>query len=134
MQGYEFDVCYKPGKHNIVADALSRQLDDEDALQGDGVDSAILTISSPVPLLISELQTFFKSDPTGREFIEGFSKDEKLTDEVLVRNNLLFFCDRLVIPTVIMLHNNHFYFLVQLNQMLDMVKIQVRRILTVTIF
>jgi hypothetical protein len=41
LQGFNFEIFYKPGKHNQVADALSRKLDDNITL--------LLSLSSPVP-------------------------------------------------------------------------------------
>ena len=40
MLGYAYEIIYKKGHENIVADALSRQFEDE---------STLLTISLPIP-------------------------------------------------------------------------------------
>ena len=43
LQGYEFKVIYKPGRMNKVADALSRQYDEDKSI--------LLAISSPIPAI-----------------------------------------------------------------------------------
>lgn len=51
--GYDFDITYKQGKNNVVADALSRLPTAE---------LAVLTISTPVQILIPKLEASWLGD------------------------------------------------------------------------
>jgi hypothetical protein len=52
LVGYNYEIHYKPGKENVVADALSRV--QEPPIEGE---CALLTF--PISPLISQLQLFF---------------------------------------------------------------------------
>jgi len=51
LQGYDFQIIYKPGKNSVVADALSRQ--EPPTLL------VLLVVSSPIRTIFKELQQFF---------------------------------------------------------------------------
>jgi len=69
LQGYDFEILYKPGKQNIVADALSHQETPNLSL--------LLAMSSPVPNLLQELQHFY-STSEGKALIQSCTKDHQL--------------------------------------------------------
>lgn len=70
LLGYDFEVHYKPGKENRVADALSR-IDD----------SQLLSISVPTFPWLHELRAFYTSTPEGQQLLENVSKKvESFTD------------------------------------------------------
>jgi len=48
LQGYDFQILYRPEKQNVVVDALSRQ--------GTPTPSLLLTLSLLIPLFFQELQ------------------------------------------------------------------------------
>jgi len=50
LQRYDFQIVYRPGKDNTVADTISR-MDQETT-------HILLAVSSPIPQLIQELQFF----------------------------------------------------------------------------
>lgn len=99
LQGYEFDVIYKPGRSNVVADALSRQFTNEETDSTPDSGSLLFAITSPVPRLISQLKDYFRSEPLGQEFINQFISNDKFQSQAHVKSHLLFYRDRLVIPT-----------------------------------
>lgn len=59
LQGFSFDIHYKPGKTNLVADALSRQFIDDSS-------SVLMAVSSTVPTLLQELRTFYLNNQEGK--------------------------------------------------------------------
>jgi hypothetical protein len=63
LQGFSFDIFYKPGKTNLVADALSRKHTDVET------EGLLLSISSTVPALISTLQQHFQKDKNGQDLV-----------------------------------------------------------------
>jgi len=52
LQGFSFDIHYKPGNPNLVADALSRQFSDTS-------DSPLMAITSAVPTVLQDLRNFY---------------------------------------------------------------------------
>ena len=54
MLGYDYEITYKKGRENIVADALSHQFEEE---------STMLVISLPIPEWIQEARKEWFSHP-----------------------------------------------------------------------
>lgn len=65
----ELFAITKAGKSNIVADALSSQFQPEEPASNT-TNSIMLTISSPVLVVLSQIQEYFKNNQEGAEFIK----------------------------------------------------------------
>ncbi|PNY00428.1 hypothetical protein L195_g023708, partial [Trifolium pratense] len=91
LLGYTYEIHYKPGKENVVADALSRV--QESPMEGE---CALLTF--PISTLISQLQSFFSSNPAGTKLMNKAVTDPKMQQQFQVKAGLLHFQNRLFIP------------------------------------
>ena len=58
--GYDYEITYKKGKENIVADALSRTFDDQASLSA---------ISMPIPNWLASVQQGYDSDSSLSQII-----------------------------------------------------------------
>nr|KYP46452.1 Retrotransposable element Tf2 [Cajanus cajan] len=85
--GYHFDILYRPGSQNLVADTLSRP---------EPQPSILLHISSPVPLFLQPWQQYFKT--TGQELVHKLLQKDNGQDLFTFRNGLLYFKERLFVP------------------------------------
>ena len=76
LLGYDFVIEYKKRKENVVADALSRQFENE---------VEIKAISGPCPQWLSQLQEEWSSDPETSQIIQelkqGSAKHPQFTYE-----------------------------------------------------
>ena len=72
MLGYNFEIIYKKGKQNVVADALSRK--DED------VEAFLCTISIIQPNWINEAMDEWKNDEEVWAFIQKIQQDSNTSD------------------------------------------------------
>lgn len=92
LVGYNYEIHYKPGKLNVVADALSRIDESPDV-------GLCYSISSPISPLISELQVFYSTNPAGQQLVSKLEKDTQMQQSFAFRSGLLYFKDRIFIPT-----------------------------------
>jgi hypothetical protein len=92
LQGFSFDIFYKPGKSNLVADALSRK----DASS----EPALLSLSSAVPSLIARLQHYYTTNPEGQQLIHKISTEENTSPHYNIKDQLLYFKNRLFVPDI----------------------------------
>lgn len=89
--GYNYEIHYKPGKQNVVADALSR-------ITESPIEGLCATISSPTFPLLTRLQSFYSSEPAGTKLISKLQEDTQMQRYFTTKNGLLFFKNRLFIP------------------------------------
>jgi len=68
LVGYNYEIHYKPGKENVVADALSR-IDEQP-------NEEICAVTSfPTSPLILKLQQFYTTNPAGQKLIRKAKED-----------------------------------------------------------
>jgi hypothetical protein len=85
--GYDFEIIYKKGKQNVVADALSRK--DED------VEAFLCAISIIQPDWIIEARDEWKNDEKVWTLIERLQQDSGASDTFTWKNDSLWYKDRL---------------------------------------
>jgi hypothetical protein len=85
--GYDFEIIYKKGKQNVVADALSRK--DED------VEAFLCDISIIQPDWIVEARDEWKNDEKVWSLIQRLQQDSSASDTSTWKNDSLWYKDRL---------------------------------------
>eukprot|EP00253_Pinus_taeda_P032365 PITA_32365 len=87
MLGYDFEIIYKKGKQNVVADALSRK--DED------VEAFLCAISIIQPDWINEASDEWKNDEEVWTLIQKIQQDPSTSDTFSWKNYSLWYKDQL---------------------------------------
>ncbi|XP_058757922.1 uncharacterized protein LOC131631166 [Vicia villosa] len=87
LQGFDFEIFYKPGESNVVADALSRKFE-KDA-------PVLLAFSSPMPDLFKTLKKFYQTDAVGQNLLQ---RANQTTTDYSVSQGLLYYKNRIYIP------------------------------------
>ena len=90
MLGYDYEIIYKKGHDNVVADALSRQFEDE---------SALLSISLPIPDWIEEAHKEWFSHPSLSQHINNLRADPNSSVGYSWKDEILRYKDRVVISS-----------------------------------
>ena len=91
MLGYDYEIIYKKGRKNIVADALSCQIEEE---------STLLAISLPIPEWIEEARKEWFSHPLLSQLINKLQVDPNSTAGYSWQDEILRYKDKVVIsPT-----------------------------------
>jgi hypothetical protein len=85
--GYDFEILYKKGKQNVVADALSRK--DED------VEAFLCAISIIQPDWIIEARDEWKNDEKVWSLIQRLQQDSSASDTFTGKNDSLWYKDHL---------------------------------------
>lgn len=89
LLGYNFDICYKPGRENRAADALSRRAEDGEFTTA---------ISEPIWLQGAQLVEEIHSDAEIQKLTKECLDNQALHPGYVVRHDVLYYKDRLVIP------------------------------------
>ncbi|XP_058733853.1 uncharacterized protein LOC131605523 [Vicia villosa] len=89
MQGFSFEIFYKPGKTNSVADALSRKPEET---------SLMFAISSTIPTFLSHLQQYYTENKTGQDFVTKCLNNQKMQTHFEFKQGLLYFKNRIFLP------------------------------------
>ncbi|KAJ0810360.1 putative nucleotidyltransferase, Ribonuclease H [Helianthus annuus] len=88
LLGFDFDIIYRPGKHNEAADALSRL-----------THSSFLALSTQHPSLLDSVRRALIIDPSLRTLQNNFLKDPNMFPGYCIKDDLLLYHNRLVIPS-----------------------------------
>ncbi|GKC42238.1 ty3-gypsy retrotransposon protein [Tanacetum coccineum] len=89
LLGYDFEVLYKLGRENTVADALSR------------VDiPSMLAISYPTATWLDDIRDYYATDPKGKEFAASITTDPTAFPNHVFRDGLVFITGKLFIPPI----------------------------------
>ena len=91
LQGYDFQIVYRPRKENAVADALSRQSEDHSTI--------LLALSSPISELVRDLQHYLAT-VEGQSVIQACTYSQTQLNLFSTTQGLLFFRHKIFVPTV----------------------------------
>lgn len=89
LMGYDYEVIYRSGHENKVADALSRQTEN----------STLTAISTPQSTLWNEICAIFNKDDALRALVRKCSDNVSFKPWYKVHDSLLFYKGRLVVPS-----------------------------------
>jgi hypothetical protein len=87
MLGYDFEIIYKKGKQNVVADALSRKEEDTEGL--------LCVISIPQSDWVEEARIEWKQDQKVCKIIQQLQEDPSALDKFVWKNDSLWYQDHL---------------------------------------
>jgi hypothetical protein len=87
MLGYDFEIIYKKGKKNVVADALLRK--------DEYVEAFLCVISIIQPNWIIEARDEWKNDENVWTLIQRLQQDSSASDTFTWKNDSLWYNDRL---------------------------------------
>nr|KYP37756.1 Retrotransposable element Tf2 [Cajanus cajan] len=90
--GYTFDILYRPGRENVVADALSRCHSDAPL--------TFTALTSPVPHILDTLRSYYSSDPVGIALVDKCTSDTNARSHFHFQQGLLMFINKVFVPDV----------------------------------
>jgi len=89
IQVFDFDIVYKIGRENLVADKLSRKLDS---------DATLCAISIVIPEWISEVQIEYVKNLEIRKLIEEVESNPTTNPKFTWENDILWYKQRIFLP------------------------------------
>ncbi|KAL4583040.1 hypothetical protein LXL04_007604 [Taraxacum kok-saghyz] len=87
--GYDFELHFKPGKENRVADALSRV-----------ESSTLMALSTPTAPWLTELHHYYSTHPEGQRMITELEHSPSSRPKHTIQNGLVYVVGRLFIPNI----------------------------------
>ena len=88
LNNYDFEIIYKPGKLNVVANALSKQQQEEQHL------NAIIEITDD---WIQKIQEEVQTDQEAQKIIDKINSNPETANKWKIQNNNLYYEDQLFI-------------------------------------
>nr|GEX74629.1 hypothetical protein [Tanacetum cinerariifolium] len=79
LLGYDFEIHYKLGKENKVADALSRPKQ-----------STLMALSSPKATWLNEIRAYYRDNPQGQKLIEQLENNSLSLPHHTLHNDLVY--------------------------------------------
>ena len=98
--GYDYEITYKKGKENLVADALSHTFDDHASLS---------SISMSIPNWLQSVQQSYVNDSSLSQVIQQLASNPSLVPHYSWNGSSLRYKGRLVHPESTDLHQVVFY-------------------------
>ena len=98
--GYDYEITYKKGKDNLVADALSRTFGDHASLS---------TISMPIPNWLQSIQQGYNSESSLSKIIQHLASNPSSVPHYSWDGSSLRYKGRLVLPQSTNIHQVVFY-------------------------
>lgn len=94
LSEYDFTIEYKPGKKNIVADALSRRCDHKEEMK-----VAAVTMSTQVAPITEEIRRAYQGDPVCVEILtRGQASEAEVESKYEIRNGIIYKESRIYVP------------------------------------
>jgi hypothetical protein len=106
LLGYDFTIEYKAGRENVVADALSRKIEDEGVSPQDG---QLMLLTIPNPLWVEDIKASYAHDPAIIQIIQDLKADNASHPSFTFRNDLLLYKGRIYVGPVESLRNRIFH-------------------------
>ncbi|GAU26773.1 hypothetical protein TSUD_317710 [Trifolium subterraneum] len=92
LLGYDYTIQYKAGKHNIVADALSRTTEDPGTTEGPGTH---LSFSIPHFLFLDHLRQSLLNNPTFSTLLSKIQTNPSSFPQYKIHNGLILYKNRI---------------------------------------
>lgn len=91
--GYDFTIVYRPGKNNIIADALSkRERDDTENTP------ELNLLSAPISSVLQKIRKVRDSDQDYRQLRASILTRENVDQNYTIRRDMILYKDTIVVP------------------------------------
>lgn len=93
LLGYDFNIIYRPGKSNVVADALSRR--DEETVE---TPPELNIVSFPMSSILNKIREAGDIDDEYRRLRASILTDDNHNPNFSIRKDLILYKDAIVVP------------------------------------